>query len=236
MSSTEEIAVLQQEDRLVADGAEDPVGDEAGDLLAEHDRLLAEPAGQVDDRLHGRLVRAEHLDAAHHQRRVEEVHVGDAVRAPGGVGELRRHDRRRVRGEDRVRRRELVEPGEDLPLDVQLLDGRLDHEVRGRRGGVEVRGEREPGEGVVDVVAGAAALGDVAVEPRTQGRLRAGQRVVGEVGDGRVVAGEGADHGDLRAHRAGADDEHSLHRHTPLNAGGRFSRNALAPSALSAVV
>jgi hypothetical protein len=163
------------------------------------------------------------------QRRVEEVHVGDAVRASGGVGELRRHDRRRVRGEDCVRRCQLVEAGEELPLDVQLLDGCFDHEVRGRRGAVEARGEREPGERGVDVVAGAAAVGDVAIEPRTQGRLRASQHVVGEVGDGRVVAGEGAHHGDLRAHRARADDEHSLHGQTHVKAGGRFSKGSARP-------
>ena len=38
---------------------------------------------------------ADHLDAAHHQRRVEEVQVADAVRAAGGVGELRRDERSR---------------------------------------------------------------------------------------------------------------------------------------------
>ena len=101
----------------------------------------------------------------------------------------------------------LVQPGEDLPLDVQLLHRRLDHQVRAGRRGVEVGGEREPVERGVDVVAGAALLRDVPVEPAAQLGPRAVQCVVGEVGDGRVVPGQRADHGDLRAHRTGADDE-----------------------------
>ena len=52
MSSTDDDTLLQQGDRLVADGTEDPVGDEARDLLVQHDRLLAEPARERGDRLH----------------------------------------------------------------------------------------------------------------------------------------------------------------------------------------
>jgi hypothetical protein len=232
-------ALLEQEDRFVAQRVEDPVGDEAGDLLAQHHRLLAELLHQRDDRVDGGVGRgrpAHDLDAAHDQRRVEEVHVGDAARAAGGVGELRGHDRRGVRGEDRVRRCGLVEPGEDLPLDLQLLDRGLDHQVRAGRGGVEVGAEREARERGVDVGPGAPALRDVAVQPRAQRGLRPRQGLVRDVGGRGVVAGQRAHHRDLRAHRAGAHDKDPVHGHTPLKVGGRFSRNALAPSALSAVV
>ena len=138
MSSTEEMPFSS---RKIASSRTAPrirLATNPGISWSQHHRRLARVGGPVR-RPRSRRRRPTsavpgHLDAAHHQRRVEEVHVGDAVRAPGGVGELRRHDRRRVRGEDRVRRRDLVEVGEDLPLDVQLLDGGFDHEVRGRRG------------------------------------------------------------------------------------------------------
>ena len=74
-------------------------------------------------------------------------------------------------------------------------------------------------------------------EPAAQLRLGALQRCVGEVGGGGGVSGERRDHRDLRTHGAGAHDEDPVHApHRPAKAAGRFSRKALAPSALSSVV
>ncbi len=110
-----------------------------------------------------------------------------------------------------MRRRDPIEVGEQLPLHVQLLDGCLDDVVRGRcaasRSVLNVN-RRERG---VDVLAGAAALLDVASQPLPQLVFRAIQRV-GRARSVTVasIAGQGADHADLRAHRARADDDDIL--------------------------
>ena len=77
----------------------------------------------------GALRAADDLDERHAVDRVEEVHADDVLgmlRVRGDVGD---RDRRRVRGEDRARLLDAFELREDLPLDVDVLDDGLDHEV-----------------------------------------------------------------------------------------------------------
>src|SRR3954471_4182288 len=110
---------------------EDPVHDEAGRLAAA-DRRLADLLGEVERRLH-RLLRGvlalDHLDQAHHRRRVEEVEAADLVASRSRLPHLGDRERRGVRREDRVARRDLVELGEHGLLDLNPLGHRLNDEV-----------------------------------------------------------------------------------------------------------
>ena len=110
---------------------EDPVDDEAGHL-ATGDRLLAdrlrEVVGRLDDLGVG-LLALDDLDQRHHRGRVEEVEADDLLGPQRRVAHLGDRERRGVRGEDRVPRRDRVELGVDRLLDLHLLRRRLDHEV-----------------------------------------------------------------------------------------------------------
>ena len=190
MSSHGGDAVLQQEDRLVPDGAEDPVGDEAGDLPVEHHRYLAQPASELDrgrDRLVGGVRSADHLDAFHHQRRVEEMQVADPVRS-------RRSRRRcatrrcwrswwpgsRAAGRGGPGRRTSCRFTSSFSTAASMTKS-----ARGGRSG-QVGAERQSPERGVDLLRGAAALLDVSGHPLPQLAFRPVERVWPDVGDGRV--------------------------------------------------
>ncbi len=100
-----------------------PVDDEAGRVADEHAALLQllhdVPCG--DELLVGRPRGAHDLDERHDRHGVEEV------QADVGAHSLDR-ERRRVRREDRVRRR-LARRGENLALHVHLLEHRLEDQV-----------------------------------------------------------------------------------------------------------
>ena len=71
------------------------------------------------------------------------------------VGDLRDRERRRVGGQDRGRGDEAVELAEQLALDLEVLEGGLDHELAVRQVG-ELGGQRQPSErGVLLVLASA---------------------------------------------------------------------------------
>ena len=72
---------------------------------------------------------AHDLDERHQRRRVEEVHADDALRPRRGGRDLGDGERRGVRREHGVGPADPVELGEELPLRLELLDDRLDHEV-----------------------------------------------------------------------------------------------------------
>jgi hypothetical protein len=79
-------------------GVEDPVDDEARDLVA-HDRLLLDRLCQVQHGGHGllgRVLAAHDLDQRHHRRRIEVVKAHHPVRAQRGIGDLGDRQRRRV--------------------------------------------------------------------------------------------------------------------------------------------
>ena len=86
---------------------------------------------------------ADELDEREHGDGVEEVHPDDTLR----MLEVRRHlgdrERRGVRDEQALLRDDLLERAEDLLLDGDLLEHRLDHEVAAREaGGVGDAGRR----------------------------------------------------------------------------------------------
>jgi hypothetical protein len=72
---------------------------------------------------------ADHLDERHDGRRVEEVHAQHARGLLGGHGDLGDRQRGGVGGEDGVVGDDLVEGGEDLLLQGQVLGDGLDDEL-----------------------------------------------------------------------------------------------------------
>ena len=124
-------ALHQHVERLVADAGVDARRDEAR-RFAHEDRLFPHPRRDLVDRVERRGRRLERLhdfDELHLVHGIEEVHAGDARR----VGQCRRHlgeaQRGRVRRDDRVRRREALDVGKELELDVDSLGRRLDDEI-----------------------------------------------------------------------------------------------------------
>ena len=114
--------------------AADPVGDEAGRVLAR-DHALAEPAvgerRDRSDRLGPGVRPGDHLEQAHVAGRVEEM--GDqevaAEACRQAVGELGERQGRGVGGDHGARLADPVELAVEGALDVQLLDHRLDDPV-----------------------------------------------------------------------------------------------------------
>ena len=101
------------------------------------------------------------LDQRHHRRRVEEVDAAHLVGALGRHRQLDDRQRRRVGGEDRRRLDDLLELGEQLLLDGEVLDDALDDEVAVGEA-AEVVGGADPGEDGVALVVVELALGDLA--------------------------------------------------------------------------
>ena len=180
----------------------DAVADEAGRVLGDDHSLaqhvVAEAHHGVDDRRVG-ATRRYHLEQRQMARWVEEVgpEPVPAERFPAPLAEAAERDARCVRAHDRVRRPVRLDSREQVPLDVQPFDDRLDDPVAGseaREVGVEAAGGDEPRrlrcEERVGFQASRAVetgAGGLRVEIEQEGR-NAG---VGDVG------------GDLRAHHAG---------------------------------
>ena len=57
------------------------------------------------------------------------MHPDDALRPLRRLGDLGNGERRGVRSEHRIGSADPVELGKDLPLELELLEHRLDHEV-----------------------------------------------------------------------------------------------------------
>ena len=117
------VAVLERVHEDARHSRQHAVDDEARRVL-RHDTALAQLPAHVPrrrDRLVRRVVVPDDLDERQYGHRVEEVQ-------PDVGAHLGERQRRRVRGEDRVRR-ELSQSREDLLLDRELLDDRFENEV-----------------------------------------------------------------------------------------------------------
>ena len=145
------VVALEHRHRVVEVPEEQRVRDEAR-LVADDDRLLPDPVGERLDVLEdvvGGDDGPDHLDELLHRRGVEEVHADDSLGVARGDRDLGDGQRRGVRREDRVGRDDLVDPAEQLALEVQVLGHGLDDELAVGEV-VEVRRERHPAvEGVV---------------------------------------------------------------------------------------
>ena len=161
------------------------------------------------DRLVARGERADHLDQAHRRRRVEEVDAAHPLGPFGHHRQLDDREGRRVRGEDRLVLDGEVEPAEQLLLDVEVLDDRLEDEIAvGQR--VQVVRGRDPREDLVALALVELAPLDLLVERLAE---------PGDHGIGGLLLTGPEDHLDARlgrhlrdagSHDPGADDPQAL--------------------------
>src|SRR5438128_3786106 len=138
------IALVDEEGRLAPERAEQPIRDEALDLPLHQDRPLADALRELDQerrRLRGGVRALHHFDHLHDHRRVEVVEVRDLRRPLRRVRDEARDKGGGVGRKDGPWRAQSVELGEDLSLHPEVLDDRLDRQVRIRRGLREVRRE-----------------------------------------------------------------------------------------------
>src|SRR5438309_4704052 len=140
------VALVDEERRLAPERAEQPIRDEALDLLLHQDRPLADALRELDQergRLGGGVRTLHHFDHLHDHRRVEVVEVRDLRRTLRRVRDQARYEGRGIGREDCAWRAESIELGEDLSFHPEVLDDRLDSQVRFRRGLREVRREAQ---------------------------------------------------------------------------------------------
>ena len=140
---------------LLEIGTEDAGRDEAGDVFLDHDDRLAEGLGKVDgdsERGIARRVRADDFDERHEHRRVEEVHPDDLFRTFRHEGHFRDRQGRGVRRQDRLLRCGRVEFLKDALLQIEVLEDRLDRDVRVAAGLGQVQGRVNPVEGLLHLV------------------------------------------------------------------------------------
>src|SRR5438445_3105653 len=140
------VALVDEEGRLAPERAEQPIRDEALDLLLHQDRPLADALCELDEErrcLRGGVRALHHLDHLHDHPWVEVVQVRDLRRTLGGARHQARHEGGGVGRKDRPRRAQSIELGEDLSLHREVLDDGLDRQVRIRRGLREVRREAQ---------------------------------------------------------------------------------------------
>ncbi len=120
------------ERRRLAQVIEDhPVADEA-ERVAGEDGLLAQRLAELErrrDRLRRSCLSANDLEQRHDVRRHEEMQAEHAIRPFRLVGQRVDVERRGIAGENRVRLGDGVELSEDLALDVEVLEDRLDDDV-----------------------------------------------------------------------------------------------------------
>ena len=126
------VAVLERLHQDARHAREHPVDDEAGRVAHEHG-ALAEPRRRRPRRSRASTSSvagvSHQLDERQHGDRVEEVHADEALGLREAGAHLRHRQRRRVRGEDASSADDALELAEDLLLDGELLEHRLDHEV-----------------------------------------------------------------------------------------------------------
>ena len=147
----------------------------------------------------------DHLDQLQERHRVEEVIAGDAAGLVACRRDRRHRERRRVGREDAILGDDLLEAGEQLALDLEILDDRLDDEMRQPQPvhGIDDLDAADGGRPVVG--ADRALLGSAVDHPRDELlRTRRGARLGVEHLD--PHAARGGDLRDAAAHGPSADD------------------------------
>lgn len=196
---------------------EQEVDDEAGRVLRlDHDLadLLAEGAGALED-LVRRREGAHDFDQLHERDGVEEVQTHEVLGALRGGGHVTDGQRRGVRREDRVLGADLVERREQLALDLEVLDDRLDDQIAVAHVG-ELGRERHTAQDGGLVVLGELALGDGLAEELVDLALALGAGGVVHLTHDHVQTRLGGDLGNARAHETATDDADLLDVHSAL--------------------
>ena len=183
------------------------VGVEASGVIHDNGRLpdgahVIERDGQ---RAVAGLLAENDLDQHHAVDRREEVDA-DEARLVLELGRQRRDRQRRgVGGKDRLVADHGLHLGDDVGLDLAVLEHRFDDQVAiGQRR--VVRGRRDEGEEFVARRALHAALHDAVRQRLVQRRLALLGRLLVAIDQHHLQAGGGADLRDAGAHEAGADD------------------------------
>ena len=144
------------------------------------------------------------------RRGIEEVQAEDAA-GTGRRGSNRRDGQRAgVRRQDRRRIGHRVESPEDRPLEVEILEGGLDHDVGFIAELLEDDGVAQAADPLVDpVVDPRGIVGDLRRPPRQAVRdpvAAMSERRLVDVVEDDLVAGLERELGDPRAHHPGTDD------------------------------
>ncbi len=220
-------------ERLEVVGTLHAVDDESGRVGRDH-RRLAELTRQQGDRVsHGGVRRRSGNDfhQRHQRHGIEEMHADHPFRPHRGARDLCDRQGARVRRQYGRMRGSRVQPFERLPLELEVLGNRLDHQV-GVGQVLESRHRSNAGHGDRGVIGADLLLLCLAVEEAADAlacSLRGAlDRVVNEHREPRF----GHDLRDPRAHGPGPEHANGPDLvHRPRKSGSRFSANAATPSA-----
>ena len=164
------------------------------------------------------------------------MHADDTLGMGDPGGDCGHRQRGGVAGEDRVWAAGVGQRREQLPLQLQVLRRRLDHQVAVGEV-VDARGAAGSRTGRLDVLFAPTSLLRSLREGAAQPLDSACQRRRDRVVQAGLVAAQRRDLGDPGTHRAGTDDADPFDPccHLPSNFGSRFSRKAFMPSTRSSV-
>jgi hypothetical protein len=153
----------------------------------------------------------------HDRRGIEEVEADHAGRTLGCFGQRRDRERRGVGGEDRLLLDDILEPGKQATLLVEILDDRLDDEVALGEV-VDLVGAGEAAERRVELLLGAALLFHVALQRLGDLLLTGLDRTLGHLHQHGVDAGARSDLRHARAHLTAPDHGNAtnVHWNAPL--------------------
>src|SRR4029450_279748 len=134
---------------------------------------------------------------------------------------------RRIRRQHGVRSCDPVELGEDLPLQLQVLEGGLDHEIA--VGQIrQLRGQRQALRRATAFTLGQPSFLHAAVEVPLDRGATALRKLLADLAPDSVESGLHAHLRDTRAHRSQADDTDLLKRHA-ASLRAMTQRNATSP-------
>ena len=139
------------------------------------------------------------------------MHADELVGALGGRGNGGDGDGRSVGGQDGLGLAQAVQLGKDVLLDLQVLDGGLNHQVGVRSGG-QIGGEAHVSQDVGLLGLVHLALGNQLLQPLVQAGLGSLDDGVVDVAHHHVIAAAGKHLGNVQTHGAAANDNNLFHR------------------------
>ena len=183
-------------------------GVEAGRVADDDDRLAHARAEAHRGRRRACSLAAvgpDHFEQRHAFGGREEVHADDALGMLGSGRDLVNGHRRRVGGDHRIRRDNLLEVADHVAFEVEVLEDRFDDDVGAGEARV-VGGARDSAAGWLGPRVREAAACDAARRRSSRiARQSAGDGLGSDVAHAHGKPGGGGDLGDRRAHEARAD-------------------------------
>ena len=206
-------AFLEQILRLLAVARQDAVADEAVADPADH-RDLAQALGEGEargDDIVGRRIGPHDLEKLHHVGRAEEMQPHHVGRTRCGIGYQRNIKVTGIRCQDCSRLQDRIEIAEQRPLDLQILEHRLDDEIAIRQG-LDADGVADQPQPLVPCRRRQPAARNLPVVGVRNARLSGGERLFARLDDFDVESRIGKGDGDAGTHGSGADDPDLLDR------------------------